>query len=768
MMPGGRMQGNGMPGGRPGRMMPGGGGRGRMMPGGGGRGRMTQARHHQMPGRGGRGRMAMPARGGGRGRSMQSGRGGGGRFNNGRSGGGRGYMGRGGRVPVGRGRGRGQMMSMGPPSKLDVFNKYVGSKISSCLTREEQETLGMAYPKLRPRPLTQQQQMMMARQKMMLQQKKEFEAHKVNKEDKKPEISDTNTDDEPVKGDGEEENKGHETEAGIEMDKEDPTDDSEKEADLIDAETIDDAEKSTENGEVEKKPEADPNETEVKTADQLKDDTEVESQTRGKEEKKLDGDETEDKTDEVCQLTIDADETIPPPDPECDCENCVTALSTTKTCNCESCRTSRIKAIQACDCVRCRALRERLTRVFSLSEQECDCKSCRAKKLDPEKKAEMMKAREESMRINLTDCDTLLAQLNTKRLYRRIKHFKRQDKSYDVNKAYPYKRTTDEIADIEWGELLEDYKIRRTDLFPDYKREGSEEKERNTDDEDSDDDTDSSDDEDKEYEYVGDKPSKYELLMFTPCPRAVAVLASYPRSGNSLMRNLYEKITLRVTGSDMMGGLQKHDLVGEMATGTNNVQFVKTHYPERMGAPAFPVSRAVLLVRNPYDAMDSYFNLMSTNSHNTSVTKADRKKYGKIFGEMAKKEVLVWRDFHEFWLKQKIPLLVVRYEDLIRWTTKVIGKVIKFVLEVNSMTFFEDRIQRAIGEDQIEKLGPYKARSGGIGKSLTKGNYSAHLLHQINYGIMGTMEKFGYKEMLIPKPSEWRLEPLDQLGYVNF
>ena len=159
---------------------------------------------------------------------------------------------------------------------------------------------------------------------------------------------------------------------------------------------------------------------------------------------------------------------------------------------------------------------------------------------------------------------------------------------------------------------------------------------------------------------------------------------------------------------------------------------------------------------------------MSTNSHNTSVTKADRKKYGKIFGEMAKKEVLVWRDFHEFWLKQKIPLLVVRYEDLIRWTTKVIGKVIKFVLEVNSMTFFEDRIQRAIGEDQIEKLGPYKARSGGIGKSLTKGNYSAHLLHQINYGIMGTMEKFGYKEMLIPKPSEWRLEPLDQLGYVNF
>ena len=26
------------------------------------------------------------------------------------------------------------------------------------------------------------------------------------------------------------------------------------------------------------------------------------------------------------------------------------------------------------------------------------------------------------------------------------------------------------------------------------------------------------------------------------------------------------------------------------------------------------------------------------------------------------------------------------------------------------------------------------------------------------------MEKFGYTEMLVPNPSEWKLEPLDQLG----
>lgn len=66
--------------------------------------------------------------------------------------------------------------------------------------------------------------------------------------------------------------------------------------------------------------------------------------------------------------------------------------------------------------------------------------------------------------------------------------------------------------------------------------------------------------------YLGDVgaepiPTQYELLLFQQCPRAVAVLASYPRSGNSLMRTLYEHTTLRVTGSDMQGGLAQH---GEM------------------------------------------------------------------------------------------------------------------------------------------------------------------------------------------------------------
>lgn len=333
---------------------------------------------------------------------------------------------------------------------------------------------------------------------------------------------------------------------------------------------------------------------------------------------------------------------------------------------------------------------------------------------------------------SMSDPQTLLARLNTKRLFRRIRHLRGANKEFDAKDAYALDKTTEELALYEWQQSLFAFKALQT-----KKLEQAKKKEEKKDEDDDDDD-----------EAVEDKPSgpsplpsSCELLLFSPCPRAVAVLASYPRSGNSLMRNLYERTTLRVTGSDMRGGLTKHDLVGEAATQTNCVQFVKTHFPERRGTPTFGVSRAVLLVRNPYDAMESYFQLMTTNRHDSSLSEEERAKSTEAFAEMAKKEILVWRDFHEYWLQQNIPLMVVRYEDLIRYTDKVMEKVIQFVLEIKDMKFFEDRIDRGIREEQIEKLGSYKPRSGGIGKSLKK--YPPELLQAINTsGILSTMEKY--------------------------
>jgi hypothetical protein len=135
------------------------------------------------------------------------------------------------------------------------------------------------------------------------------------------------------------------------------------------------------------------------------------------------------------------------------------------------------------------------------------------------------------------------------------------------------------------------------------------------------------------------------------------LLVSYPRSGNSFLRRLLETSFGIVTGSDsrpnrtlsesllkcgfkgirsiqqlpqsMNSRFRNSDIVlstnfifgaffllfaGEGVV-DDSVWMVKTHYPERMGYLKFKVKRVVLLIRNPFDAMESYFHMGMTNTH---------------------------------------------------------------------------------------------------------------------------------------------------------
>lgn len=136
------------------------------------------------------------------------------------------------------------------------------------------------------------------------------------------------------------------------------------------------------------------------------------------------------------------------------------------------------------------------------------------------------------------------------------------------------------------------------------------------------------------------------------------LLVSYPRSGNSFLRRLLEASLGVVTGSDSrpnrtlsesllkcgFKGIENIHLYStwyklnvcensDMALPTafafvasfllftgegvvdDSVWMVKTHYPERMGYLKFKVKRVVLLIRNPFDAMESYFHMGMTNTH---------------------------------------------------------------------------------------------------------------------------------------------------------
>lgn len=103
------------------------------------------------------------------------------------------------------------------------------------------------------------------------------------------------------------------------------------------------------------------------------------------------------------------------------------------------------------------------------------------------------------------------------------------------------------------------------------------------------------------------------------------LLVSYPRCGNSFFRKLIEEHTNIVTGSDsrpnrtLSASLLRFGYRGEGIT-DSSVWLVKSHFPERLGYIRLNVKRVILLVRNPFDALESYFHMGFTNTHNKRLT----------------------------------------------------------------------------------------------------------------------------------------------------
>ena len=195
-------------------------------------------------------------------------------------------------------------------------------------------------------------------------------------------------------------------------------------------------------------------------------------------------------------------------------------------------------------------------------------------------------------------------------------------------------------------------------------------------------------------------------------------MSSYARSGNTLLRSYLEKITGLATGSDtdisqslnkalLTAGLQGEGLVDK------RVWIIKTHYPERLGGTEFGAERSILLVRNPLDAIVSLFNLSTTYSHTLSVTEDTYTRFSNIWKNYVEAELKVWRDFHKFWLDSKIPVHIVRYEDLVSDPSPILNELMKFVLNVKTLkgTRVESYIKLATNQPAPQKYNPRNGKA---------------------------------------------------------
>jgi hypothetical protein len=144
-------------------------------------------------------------------------------------------------------------------------------------------------------------------------------------------------------------------------------------------------------------------------------------------------------------------------------------------------------------------------------------------------------------------------------------------------------------------------------------------------------------------------------------------------------------------------------------------------------------NKAILLIRNPYDVIDSYWNLNLTNTHTETVTDEVYARFSDFFAKMAVNEFGTWMRFHHFWWQCDIPVLCVRFEDVIVNPERELSRIIRFIAGIPELTeFWKRRIHHACGQHDTASLGSYRPRSASgkqsIGKSLMKGRYSQELL----------------------------------------
>jgi hypothetical protein len=410
----------------------------------------------------------------------------------------------------------------------------------------------------------------------------------------------------------------------------------------------------------------------------------------------------------------------------------------------------------------------------------------------------LKKRRHQFRLIPVQDSLFLLERLNTKRLARRIRYASKQVASFEilpVHELYPQNMSTEEIAWHEWVENRTNYGNHGHHVWPPelqllrYR----------------------SPPDNSMHDFKRTILGQYIIYSTPPkiLPKAT-VLSSYPRSGNTLLRTLLERITGIVTGSDTRPDrtLSKslsldHDLVGEGVTNQSLTPIIKTHFPERRGYMTYNAERIILLVRNPFDAIDSYWNMCTTNTHTESVTDEIYTKYAEKFRNLANYEFGTWLRFHTHWLTTTStqfsppehlgqPVLIVRFEDLIQHMEETMQDILKFITGVSYTDelhdFWKYRIRIGLGlpNQSTDKkaldtanLGSYKPRTLGrqntscIGKSLKKKRYGEEdleymhelakqeVIHHRVEGDTNLLKLFGYHifEQGFPVNTESNMEP---------
>ncbi|KAL7527069.1 hypothetical protein ACHAXR_003074, partial [Thalassiosira sp. AJA248-18] len=167
--------------------------------------------------------------------------------------------------------------------------------------------------------------------------------------------------------------------------------------------------------------------------------------------------------------------------------------------------------------------------------------------------------------------------------------------------------------------------------------------------------------------------------------------ASFPGSGARMTWSLVEALT----------GLRTNDDYDSHERGYEKVVAVKTHYPIKNARRQFPeldklFGRAMVILRNPINAIPSYFNqqyerIHHLPTHSTRGPNEDWIKYRDDPEYGLSGQLIGYERFVEYWMEKyparQVDLLMVSYEDLTDTTMgpRVAMRIANFLGETNGV-----------------------------------------------------------------------------------
>lgn len=153
--------------------------------------------------------------------------------------------------------------------------------------------------------------------------------------------------------------------------------------------------------------------------------------------------------------------------------------------------------------------------------------------------------------------------------------------------------------------------------------------------------------------------------------------------------------------------------------------------------------------------MDSYFNMMLTNTHTKTLCDSVYEKFSDLYAELVTAEIETWTNFYRGYLnmakKMEISCLLIRYEDLLVDAGPEMLKIMDFMYPGKD---FSDYINMVLKENKLAKNGSYRPRgSTKIGKSMPR--YSPSLAKEITEKSNPLLTRLGYSHDSIFNLEDW-------------